>query len=639
MKPFLLRSLCLLGIFILFSGKLSAQLTPIVDSILMSDGRNLAADIHIPSSMTSGPVVLIQTPYDRTNFQSWLPLGVGLNINTSNYIFVVVDWRGFHGSAAAGYMGSPTRGEDGYDCVEWIYAQSWCNGKIGTWGPSALGGVQFKTAQENPPHLTCICPLVAGPQFNYDEYFPGGVLRTEYVQQLDGLGFGISPILMTYPVYGPAWTFSENSTFYPTDIQVPCFMIGGWYDHNIEVMLDFFNGIRASSPVAVRNQHRLLMGPWVHGGHGAAYVGSSLQGQLSYPNATGWSDSLATIYFDYHLRNISNGWNTSQYVQYYQMGENNWNTSPTWPVSGTANHNFYFHDDGSLDNTIPTGTTDMMSYNYDPNDPSPTFGGPTLRLDMEQGPHDQSDTVESRNDVLVFSTIALPSNVVMKGSASVHMKVSSNKLDTDFAVRLTDVYPDGRSMLVNDGIFRMRFRDGLTAADTSVMVPNQIYDCVIDLPNTALTFLAGHKIRVDITSSNYPRFNRNMNTGEAMYPGTLPGCLDVLVNEVTASNTVYTNGLNTSYLTLPLVGFTAGVEEMEKDNVLIYPNPTTDFLHITLPDQERFDVNIYNTLGSKVYSGNIIGYAVVETENFAKGMYVIELRSEKKMLVRKFVKE
>lgn len=613
-----------------------AILTPIVDSVTMSDGKKLAADIYIPSGMATGPVILIQTPYNRLAFRFGLPLGIDLNLNSSNYIFVVTDWRGFYGSAGALTASPPSRGVDGKSTVDWIAAQPWCNGKIGTWGPSALGKVQFQTAKENPAALTCICPLVAGPQFDYDEYFPNGVCRTEFIEQLDGLGFGLSPILMANPVFNPTWTFAENANFYPTAIQVPCFMIGGWYDHNIEVMLPFFNAIRTSSPASVKNQHRLLMGPWAHGGNGTAYVGSPAQGQLLYSNAGGWNDSLALMFFDYHMRAIPNGWNTTDYVQYYQMGENTWNTSPNWPVAAATPVDFQFHPGEVLSPLTTSSSTASMSYNYDPNDPSPTYGGPTLRQDLDQGPFDQSDSVESRSDILTFTTIALTQNAVLKGSPVVHMKVSSNRLDTDFDIRLTDVYPDGRSMLVNDGAFRMRFRDGLTAADTSNMTPGTIYDCVIPLPNTAITFLAGHKIRVDVSSSNYPRFNRNMNTGGPMYPGN---SMDSLVSPLIATNTIYTNDVNKSYITLPLEGWSMGIDETEASKVNIYPNPCTNFVLIEHSGNENVELVIYNMLGEKLVQTTFEKSIKINSEKFAKGIYFAELRYNEKVVTKKIVKQ
>jgi predicted acyl esterase len=323
-------------IFLIPCLKSVAQLSPTVDSIPMSDGKKLAVDIYKPNGISSGPVILIQTPYNRLLYRFGLPLQIGLNLNSSNYIFVITDWRGFYGSAAAAHTGSPSMSEDGYSTVEWIASQSWSNGKVGTWGPSALGRVQFQTAQKNPPHLVCICPLVAAPQYEYVEYFPHGALRTEYVQQLDALGFGLSLLLMAHTVHDNTWTFVENLNDYPDSIRVPCFMIGGWYDHTIEFMLPFFNELRAQSPINVRDKHRLLMGPWVHGGSGIAQVGSATQGELSYPNAAKWNDSLAILFFDYHLRNQSNNWNTTPFVQYYQMGENSWQTSGAWPPAGTA---------------------------------------------------------------------------------------------------------------------------------------------------------------------------------------------------------------------------------------------------------------------------------------------------------------
>jgi putative CocE/NonD family hydrolase len=481
---------------------------------------------------------------------------------------------------------------------------------------------------------------VAGPQYDYQEYFPGGCLRTEYVQQLNVLGFGIGPVIMQHPVHDNVWTYTENQNFYPDSIQVPCFMMGGWYDHTIEFMLPFFSAIQTQSPVNVRNQHRLLMGPWVHGGHGTAQVGSAMQGQLSYPNAVDWDDSLALVFFDYHLRNTSNGWDQSPVVQYYQMGENTWQNSQAWPPTGPANVNFYFHADGTLDNFTPASLVDSLSFPYAPNNPSPTYGGTTLRADLAQGPYDQSDTVEGRNDILIYSTPALQQDVVMKGSATAHLKVSSNRPDTDFDIRLTDVYPDGRSMLVHDGVARMRFRNGFTATDTSGIVPGNIYEAIITLPNTALTFLAGHKIRVDVTSSNYPRFNRNANTDGPMYPGN---SLDSLVNPVMATNTVYSNSINVSYVVLPLVNYTipSSIEENTSDRIFeVYPNPANDILNINLTSNLQGAMfQIYNEAGQLLKIQNLNGsFSFIDISALPVGVYTIQIKNGAQLLNRKLTK-
>ncbi len=636
MKKIILSVLFLVLFF--SSQKSFAALTPIIDSIPMSDGQKLAADIYIPSGMTQGPVLLIQTPYNRVFYHLSLPLLVGLNINASNYIFVIVDWRGFYGSSGAAYAGSPNIGEDGYDVVEWIAQQTWSNGKVGTWGPSALGRVQFQTEKENPPHLLCICPLVAGPQYEYKEYFPGGVLRTEYVEQLDALGYGISPVLMQHPLHDFVWTFSESANFYPDSIRVPCFMIGGWYDHTIEQMLPFFNGLRTQSPLNVRDKHRLLMGPWTHGGSGQAMVGSVPQGELSYPNSAHWNDSLAILFFDFYLRNINNGWDQTPFIQYYQLGEDSWNSSAVWPPTGMTNTNFYFHQNGIINNVAPTNATDALSFNYNPNDPSPTIGGPTLRNDLDQGPYNQVSLVESRNDILVFSTEVLSNDVVVKGSATVHLKISSNIKDTDFAIRLTDVYPDGRSMLVNDGVLRMRFRNGYSSSDTAELIPGTVYDCTVILPNTCITFLTGHKIRVDVTSSNYPRFNRNMNTNGIMYPGN---SLDSLVNPLIANNTVYLNSTNFSYITLPQAGFN-GMDELQISDYgfQIYPNPASDELSVSFQKNISGTISLCDLKGRIILTQNITGTEnFISLKNISAGIYFVKVGNEMEVGIKKVVVE
>lgn len=180
---------------------LFAQMTPTsVESIPMRDGKFLAADVYIPSSCTSCPTILIQTPYNKNLFRMGLPLGFGQDLESSSYAWVIVDWRGFYASASAA-VPSPKRGEDGYDVIDWIVAQPWSNGKVGTWGPSALGVVQYQTAKENHPGHICAVPLVAHPQTHYGSYFYGGVLEKSRLATLDLLGYGLSPFVLGNPYY------------------------------------------------------------------------------------------------------------------------------------------------------------------------------------------------------------------------------------------------------------------------------------------------------------------------------------------------------------------------------------------------------------------------------------------------------
>ena len=617
-----------------------AQLNPISFNIPMRDGKFLAADLYLPNNDSiARPTILIQTPYNK-NFYQWLglPVKVGTNINSSPFNFVVADWRCFYGSTAA-CTSSVNRGEDGYDCVEWIAIQPWSDGSVGTWGPSALGIIQFQTAKENPPHLTCCVPIVAGMRTDYERYFPGGVFRTEYVVMLDALGYGLSTLLLAHPVHDIYWTVAEASSFYPASINVPMFMIGGWYDHATEEVLESFEGMRTQSTLTVRSQQKLLMGPWTHS---TASGGQANAGELYYPASAHVSDSLAREFFNYYLLNAFNGWNSRPVVEYFQMGEDVWYSDGSWNNSGITNFDLYLHANGELNLSSPVTGTDSQTITYDPRNPSPTIGGPTLHTSLDQGPYDQQPVVESRSDVLTFTTAPLTQDVVMRGRPVAHLKVSSDMLDTDFSIRLTDVYPDGRSMLVLDGIRRMRFRNGYTANDTSVMVPGTIYPIDIDFfSNTAITFLAGHKIRVDITSSNYPRFDINLNNGQTMYAAG---------DTVVAQNTVYMNSIDASYITLPLESYPDGVGEVtDSDGFVIYPSPVSGRMTIdnwnTDPRYQEsiVGISIYNTFGLAVYlpTANCLPIAIgmptlLNLHSLPPGLYYLKLETPHGTVVKKF---
>lgn len=607
-------------LMILISGILSAQKVMLIDSIPMRDGKKLACDIFLPDTSGSQqyPVILVQTPYNRIFYRIKLPVGID-DISNCNYAIVTVDWRGRYGSLSA-WVASPNYGYDGYDCVEWIAQQPWSDGNVGTWGASALGRIQYQTARENPPHLKCIIPLVAGSQYKYEYYYYGGVLRTEYIQQLDSLGFGLGPTIIAHPVHDYFWDYTDTAFMYPEKINVPVFMIGGWYDHNITEMFELFDSLRQYSPVNVRDKHRMLFGPWAHGGFGPTQVGTSQQGQLQYPEAAGWNDSLAMMCFDYYLRYIPNGWDATDFIQYFQMGENTWKSTSTWPPNGITNYNLYLSN-GGLSAQTPQNTSDSCIIIYDPRDPSPTIGGSILDDDLSQGPYDQAPVVESRNDIQIFSSVTLGADVVMKGRPTAHLFVTSDRKDTDFNIRLTDVYPDGRSMLLYDGIKRLRFRDGYAASDTSVISPGTIYPVTIELPDNANTFIAGHKIRVDITSSDYSRFDCNLNNGGTMYAAG-----DTLV----ATNVIYTNSNYASYIELPLIDFIANAEEMNSPSsyLYVYPNPFTDEVHISGLTNKIATISIYDITGRKIKTGNCSirkNTMALDLHDLTAGIYLLKV--------------
>jgi hypothetical protein len=283
-----------------------------------------------------------------------------------------------------------------------------------------------------------------------------------------------------------------------------------------------------------------------------------------------------------------------------------------------------------LNTSVPVTSNSFSSLIYDPADPSPTHGGPTLRQDQLQGPYDQSVVVESRNDILMFTGQVLTSPVQVTGSPTVRLFVMSDRKDTDFAIRLCDVYPDGKSILISDGIKRMRFRDGYTTADTASMSSSQIYQIDITLPNTAYTFLPGHSIRVDVTSSNYPRFDNNLNNGLQMY---------VAGDTLVALNKVYHDAGHESYIMLPVTMGNNIADNTTDSYITLSPNPADTYFRFT---GEFFtgltDYKIVNSIGQIVKKGRVKSIDPVNITELADGIYyVICEGSEKESFVSKLI--
>lgn len=570
----------------------SAQAQPLTPQevwIPMRDGETLAADLYVPQPEQSRPTILVQTPYNKFYFRYNLPVGYGTDLDACPYNVVVMDWRGFYASADAANPDA-TRGEDGYDAIDWITDQSWSDGNIGTWGASALGKVQFMTAAEQHPNHICAVPIVASPEYNYQVYYPNGVYREEYAEQLDALGYGMSSWLEAHPYHDWFWTYVEDSTYAPDEIHIPTLMIGGWYDHATEWVIRYFDGIRTQSPSGVAEQHKLMMGPWAHN-----TVGKLSQGELEFPAAQHVSEQYAQAFFDYHLLQAYNGWPNNPVIKYFQMGDMTWHETETWPPSGFSDETFFLHGNGSLSPSDPSVDDSCSTFSYDPRDPSPTIGGPTLHADLQQGPYDQAPEVESRDDIVIFDSGELAEPVSMAGKPRVVLFVSSNRTDTDFAVRLTDVYPDGRSMILADGIYRMRFRNGYTSAAESFITPGEIYQIEMELPDIAQTFPAGHHIRLDITSSNHPRFHRNINNGDDLYAAG---------DTLTAVNKVYHNTSNPSGLILPAASNVNVASEKRKD-VNFYPNPLPAGEKLTISGASGKNISIFNTCGQLIQSVKI----------------------------------
>ena len=604
-----MKNLLLLLLLLLFPLITFSQLTPDFDDIYipMRDGDSLQADVYIPTGTVTGEVILIQTPYNKNVFSWSLPMGVGQNLDGQPFIFVIVDWRGFYGSNMAD-VSNVNRGEDGYDICEWIKDQIWHGDRIGTWGPSALGSVQYNTMVEAHPNHTCAVPQVATGIQAYESYFYGGVLEEARLDQLDALGYGLSPIVMANVYDNLTWQIAEQNNHFADDIQIPTLQIAGWYDHHIDEMMTFYKNSRNEAAASVQDQQWLLVGPWVHGGTGAAYIGSSIQGELTYPDAEFKSDTMAWNFFEYYLLDSPNSWETTDKITYYDLGNGGWLTSNADDIEETTMDYLYLNNNGQLTSALGVEASTFIS---DPSNPSPTIGGATLSDLLEQGPYDQN-SLDNRADILTFSSVALTEAVEITGRPSVDVFVSTDQADCDIAVRLVDVYPDGTSMLITDGIQRMRFRGGdYSSSGEEFMTAGEVYTTKVKLPFTKYTWLPGHQIKIYISGNHSVRFNVNLQDGGAMYQAGAGSIANI---------TIHHDGTYPSKLNLPGNNPSLSIEEMNAFEV--YPNPTTSELRFS-PDYHFKSYQIYDLQGRLVQEGEITGTKIA-LDLLQSGQYLLK---------------
>jgi predicted acyl esterase len=479
-------------------------------SVPMRDGEKLAGDLYTLNPAEPKPVILIQTPYDKSKY--WTQFEQRIPFSLEHYNIFITDWRGRFASSTAKKTKS-NNATDGYDVVEWIAKQVWSNGKIGTYGGSALGDVQFKTASMRPPHLVCAVPMVKDYRVDYNTYYFGGEYRKEQIAALEFLQFLKTDTILAQPVMNQYWKTVEKLTDLASTFSVPMLLITGWFDHYPDKVIRAFSDISEKSSPEVRAKHKLIIGPWEHGN-----LGDIKQGSLSYPGAEGFDDKEAIRFMDYYLRGIKNSWELTPTVQYYQMGEETWQKASSWKQIPREELSFYLQPSHKLGTSTVGCKGFSDSYLYDPSKPTPSYGG--KRFDprnpfLISGPQDQREKVESRSDVLLYTSDPLPNNLPINGLIRTEIYFSSSQLDTDISVRFCDVYPDGRSILMAEGIRRARFRNSLEKEE--LLVPEQIYKVTVELQNISLTVLKGHQIRVIVSSASYPIFERNPNNGGKLY--------------------------------------------------------------------------------------------------------------------------
>ncbi|MEW6237200.1 MAG: CocE/NonD family hydrolase [Candidatus Omnitrophota bacterium] len=477
------------------------------EMVPMRDGVKLHTVIYRNPLLGKQPAIIIRTPYDMEAIET-----VATLMTLSGYAALIQHTRGRFGSEGEDLV-FQTDGwgelQDGYDAVEWTAAQSWCDGNVGMWGHSAMGITASFASGAVPPHLKCeVIGFAASKGYGQTAY-QGGVLRQSLLEGwLNGNGSGhMLPVFRAHPTDDDFWKLYDVEAR-ASVINTPALFIGGFYDCFQQGTLNAFTNRQIQGAPGAKGTQRLIIGPWTH-----TNQLNAKQGQLTYSIDSIFSsevnDTLA--WFDHWLKGKNNGADANPPIKYYLMGDasdanapgNEWRQADVWPPQSTP-ASFYLHESGSLSLTPPASEETALGFSCDPSSPVPTLGG--ANLEIPPGPYDQTP-LESRPDVLVFTSSALSEPLEVVGEVRTQLYAEFNTADADLAVRLTDVYPDGHSMLVCDGILRASFRESFAAPQP--LTPGEVYPLDIDLWSTSLVFNQGHKIRLIISNSNSPRFEIN----------------------------------------------------------------------------------------------------------------------------------
>jgi predicted acyl esterase len=535
----LLAGLALLSIQVV---GLSCQAQPSAQThrVAMTDGVKLATDIYLPDKgHPPFPTILLRTPYNKNGNGR-----TAAAVAPFGYALVVQDMRGRFASEGDhsiifGNDGIGGQHQDGHDTISWIAKQEWSNGQVITYGQSALGIAQNMAAPGAPTALKGQVVGVAFSDYYHQAAYQGGVWRKELLEgwlKQTKMEEGNLPTFLKHTTYDDFWK-ELNAEAHADAVDAPGVFTGGWYDIFIQGTINSFVEINSRGGPNARGKCFLVIAPTAHGNFNEAIV---------YPNVAKAPINIAApMNILEQWRGIANKDVASlQPVHYYVMGDcatpgapgNFWRSADTWPPPAKATA-YYLRADQSLTVEAPQGD-DTLSYKFDPVNPVPTRGGQNLLI--PKGPMDQRP-VESRPDVLLFTSEPLAEPLEVTGRITASLFVSSDCPDTDFTVKLSDVHPDGKSLLVTDGIRRASLRNSYEKHEP--LVTGEVYELEVDLWSTSLVFNKGHRIRVAVSSSNSPRFEANSNTGDA-HP--IPGKSRV------ATNTVHLSNRRPSRIVLPI---------------------------------------------------------------------------------------
>ena len=561
--------------------------------VKMRDGGILRADIYRPAADGRFPVLLQRTPYNKDN-------GVDFGLKAAAHGFVVIfeDVRGRYASEGDWYT-FKNEPNDGYDTVEWAAALPYSDGKVGMFGGSYVGATQMLAAIAHPPHLAGICPIVTASNYHSNWVYQGGAFEQWFAQNwTSGLALntlerqvanntnalqGIStfPLAnyslfnldkhshpassaalapyyldwLAHPSYDDYWKAISIEEHFG-DVNVPALHVGAWYDLFLGGSLRNYEGLKAHAATEqARRGQRLLVIVGGHAGNGPK-IGDVDFGAASKID----EDEISLHWYEYLFKDAHNEFASDKRAQIFVMGVNQWREEDDWPLAKARNTKYFLHSagkanslagNGTLSITAPSNKETSDQYIYDPANPVPTVGGP-LCCDsnhLAPGPHDQR-AVEARNDVLVYSTAPMSQDAEVTGPVTVELYAKSSAVDTDFTAKLVDVAPDGFAQNLTEGILRARYRE--SDETPSLITPGQIYKLNIDVWATSNVFKKGHVLRLEISSSNFPRFDRNLNTGRNRY---LKASEDMNSDPPfsPATNVIYHDAEHPSALVLPVV--------------------------------------------------------------------------------------
>lgn len=508
----------------------------------MRDGVELATDIYLPAPDGPAlPAILIRTPYGRERYEreygSWTRWGYAVAIQDTRR-------RSPAGEEALAFVDDGWgANQDGADTVSWLSRQGFCNGSIGTMGASAMGITQYLLAPAAPDNLVCQYILVGASSLYHHAAYPGGQLAKSMVEEwLRGNRYDASvTVTREHPCYDDHWRGLDSKQV-AGRVRAAAIHYGGWFDCFLEGTIAGYTSRVEKAPGEVARNQKLLIGPWLHGGPNDVTIGDFTLPPNARRDPPGHS---ARRWMDCWLKGTDGGPRALPPVTYYAMGPfdgsgpgNEWRTSSTWPPASQP-VTFYLHRDRSLRSEAPRDDAASLSFTADPCDPVPTIGGANLVL-KERGPMDQRP-IEGRPDVLVFSTDPLPEQLDVAGTVKAILWLTTNVCDTDLAVRLTDVYPGGRSILICDGIRRAALRS--TFEKPLPLEPGVPTLITVDVGTTSIVFAPGHRLRIIVAGSNYPRLEANTNA--AWQPSKDP---------IAARNAILLSARHPSCLVVPVLG-------------------------------------------------------------------------------------